>query len=124
MSYRETLPEGCPPAAAVEVTAERVVFRLVRANPPGEADFISRRAEKPNAAFKVPECQARGLSVFAIRGDCDRALKLPGLQGRLICQVRLCPGAGRIQQTSTPSHHTWWPYADFAILANCTMTGP
>lgn len=120
MSYREPLPEGCPPDAAEEIAASREVFRLVRNSPPTMDDFRSQRAEKPVQTFPgVKECQARGLSVFAERRDSERALKLPTLRGRLICRLRLEAGAGRIQQTGRPSHHTWWPLAAFDILANC-----
>jgi hypothetical protein len=119
MSYREPLPEGCPPDTADEIAAPRDVFRLVRSNPPTVDDFKSQRAEKPRAVFQVSECQARGLSVFAERRDSERALKLPTLRGRLICSLRLGPGAGRIQQTGRTSHHTWWPLAAFDILAHC-----
>ena len=121
MSYREPLPAGCPPEAAAEILAPREVFRLVRGTPPTLDDFNSQRAEKPVDAFQVSECQARGLSVFADRSDSERALKLPTLRGRLICRLRLEAGAGRIQQTGRPSHHTWWPLAAFDILAHCGM---
>lgn len=106
MSYREQLPEGCPPEAADEIAVPRDVFRLVRSSPPKVDDFRSQRAEKPDAIFQVSECQARGLSVFAERRDSERALKLPTLRGRLICRLRLEAGAGRIQQIGRPSHHT------------------
>jgi hypothetical protein len=121
MSYREPLPEGCPPEAADEIAASREVFRLVRSNPPTVDDFKSQRAEKPEAVFQVSECQACGLSVFTERRDSERALKLPKLRGRLICHLELEAGAGRIQQTGRPSHHTWWPLATFDILAHCEM---
>lgn len=121
MSYRDPLPEGCPPGAAEEITAARVVFRLVRSVPPSAGDFLSQRQEKPDRVFSgVTECQARGLSVFADRRDAEgRALKLPHLKDRKICQVTLPAGAGQIQQTFQPSHHTWWPLAAFDILAHC-----
>lgn len=121
MSYRERLPEGCPPDAAEEIATATEVFRLVRGNPPTLDDFRSQRAEKPEAVFQVSECKARGVSVFADRRDSERALKLPTLRGRLICRLRLEAGAGRIQQTGRPSHHTWWPLAAFDILAHCGM---
>src|SRR6516162_8369758 len=107
MSYREQLPEGCPPDAAEEIASPREVFRLVRSNPPTLDDFRSQRTQKPQAVFQVNECQARGLSVFAERRDSERALKLPTLRGRLICRLQLDNGSGRIQQTGRPSHHTW-----------------
>ena len=121
MSYREPLPEGCPPAEAEEVTAAREIFRLVRGNPATERDFRSQRAERPKAVFQVTECQARRLSVFAERRDCEKARMLPALKGRLVCRVKLAPGAGRIQQTGRPSHHTWWPLAAFNILGHCEV---
>ena len=125
MNYREPLPEGCPPDAAEDTIASREVFRLVRTSPPTEEDFTSQRAQNPGRDFgKISECQARGLSVFAERGDSQKALKLPRLRGRLICRVVLEKGAGSIQQTGQRSHHTWWPLADFDILAYCVVETP
>ena len=125
MNYREPLPEGCPPDTSKEITSSKTVFRLVRTRPPTESDFQSQRAEHPDRDFGgITECQARGLSVFAERDDSQWALKLPNLRGRLICRVDLDTGAGRIQKTSRRSHHTWWPLADFDILANCKVESP
>ena len=116
--YRESLPPGCPPDGAREITSSAAVFRLVRTNPPSADDFRSQRAEKPTREFHgVSECHARGLSVFSGREDSQRALKLPALRGRLICRVQLESGAGSMQQTGRPSHHTWWPLAEFDILS-------
>lgn len=120
MSYREELPPGCPPEAAKEIASATVVYRLARTAPATLDDFKSQRAEKPDAVFRgVTECEARGLSVFTERRDCEKALKLPRMKGRWICPVRLETGAGTIQQTFQPSHHTWWPLAAFDILAHC-----
>lgn len=123
MNYREHLPEGCPPDASVEIASETRVFRLVKASPATLDDFRSQRAEKPDAVFKgVSECQARGVSVFTERQDAlQKALLLPRFRGFQVCPVRLVVGAGRIQQTFQPSHHTWWPLAEFDILAHCEM---
>ena len=122
MSYREHLPDGCPPDEAEEINTQREVFRLVRNRTPTEEDFRSQRAERPGHTFRgVTECQARGLSVHTDRRDTERALKLPNLRGRFICRLRLEAGAGRIQQTGAPSHHTWWPLADFDILSGCNV---
>lgn len=119
MIFRETLPEDCPPGAAEAIAEQRDVYRLVASEPPTEADFRSQRALRPTAVFGVSECQAHGLSVHTERADSQRASKLPRLRGKRICRVRLLPGAGYLQQTGTPSHHTWWPSADFDILAQC-----
>ena len=119
MTFRESLPTECPPADAEEIVAPKVVYRLVRNEPPGLSDFDSQRALKPNATFGVSECIARGLSVHTQLADSIRTAKLPMLKGSKPCRVTLDDGAGYLQQTGTPSHHTWWPLAEFDILATC-----
>lgn len=123
MIYRETLPEGCPPDEADEITEPRIVFRLVRTNQPSEDDFRSQRAEKPHNCFPgASECMALGLSVYSDARGAKRAQRYPNLRGTMICQVELDRGAGFIQQTGRRrAHYTWWPLADFDILANSTV---
>lgn len=106
----------------MEITGETRVFRLVKTSPATPDDFRSQRAEKPEGVFRVSECQACGVSVFTEREDAvQKALLLPKFRGFKVCQVRLVAGAGRLQQTFQPSHHTWWPLAAFDILAHCEM---
>ena len=122
MTYREPLPEGCPPESAEEIIAPRVVYRLVRNSPPTDDDFRSQRAEKPGVRFTVSECRARGVSVFANRLDAEKQTKRRRrLRGLAVFQLTLVAGAGRIKKTGDEdsSHHTWWPYADYDILADC-----
>lgn len=121
MSYREPLPVGCPPPEADEINFERDVYRLVRASPPGLGDFRSQRDERPQAVFQVSECLSRGLSVHTVRSDSERMRKLPRFKNHLVCRVHLESGAGKIQQTFQPSHHTWWPLAAFDILGHCEV---
>ena len=122
MSYREQLPEGCPPDDSLEISEPWEAFRLVRTTPPTDDDFRSQRAEKPDHVFPgATECEARGLSVHTERRDSERALKLPSLRGRFICRLRLESGAGRILKTGARSHYTWWPLSDYDILNRCTV---
>ena len=72
MTYREPLPDDCPPDEAEEITSPRLVYRLVGGVPPTDDDFRSQRAEKPNAQFNVSECRARGVSVFTNLSDAER----------------------------------------------------
>ena len=95
----------------------------MRNNPPTDDDFRSQRAEQPDRVFRnISECQARGLSV---RTDLESVVDLMGLRtirGRMLCQVQLDHGSGRIMQTGGDSHHsTWWPLADYLILVNCSL---
>lgn len=121
MTYREPLPDSCPPEEAEKIVTSRVVYRLVRNNPPTDADFQSQRAENPWGNFNVSECQARGLSVFESSSDAARLTRKGNLRGRIVCRVTLSPGAGRILKTGTRSHHTWWPYAEYDILVDCQL---
>ena len=86
MTYREPLPEGCPPDDAEEITAPRVVYRLVQSNPPTDDDFQSQRAERPTTRFNASECQARGVSVFADRRDVERQMEVPRLRRSAVAE--------------------------------------
>ena len=121
MTFREPLPDGCPPPDAQEITQALVVFRLVDGDPPTDDDFRSQRAQKPNNQFNVPECQARGLSVFSKLRDAEKQLRMPNHNGKLICRATLDRGAGHILKTGRKSHFTWWPLADFDTLNHCQM---
>ena len=98
-----------------------LVFRLVRYDPPRGCDFKSQRAEKPSNVFNVSECRARGLSVSTRAEEAELLLKLPTMRGRLVCEVKLDKGAGKIQQTGKPTHYTWWPFETYDILENCLV---
>ena len=124
MTFREHLPEGCPPNEAEEIGQVRVVFRLVRTDPPTDSDFVSQRAEKPNNQFNVSECRARGLSVFSEAREAEKQLKLRPLRAMLICQLTLDAGAGYMFRTGRQSHFTWWPLADYYVLDNCQIVHP
>ena len=123
LEYREPLPDDCPPANAEEIVEPRIVYRLVRIDPPSLDDFRSQRAENPAATFRrVTECQARGVSVFMDIEDVNKRRERPRLSGTLICAVVLDKGAGRILQPNRKSSHcTWWPLANYDILANCRV---
>lgn len=120
MRYREPLPAGCPPPAADRIDEPRIVFRLVRTDPPTENDFRSQRAERgPDRVFHgVDECRARGVSVYSERDTAESVRQYRSQRGRMLCHIRLDRGAGSIQQTGEHAHHhTWWPLARFDIVA-------
>ena len=122
MRYRESLPSDCPPDNAREIITETIVYRLVRNAPTNEEDFRSQRTFEPNRDFGVSECRARGLSVFMQAADAARAAQRSrNLRGAKLAQLTLNHGAGYIKQTGNRSHHTWWPYEAFNVLANCEV---
>lgn len=118
--YREPLPENCPPAQAKEVQQPQVFFRMVKTDPPTNYDFDSARAINPSRKFRMAsECQARGVSLFV---EPQQAMALKDIvKAYLCCEITLSRGAGPILETQHGSHYTWWPLADFDILANCKV---
>ena len=119
MSFREELPPSCPPPESLEITRDLEVFRVTRNRTPADDDFHSLQHLNPQRDFGEDACRARGLSVNTVREHAVRLLLLPRFKGRAVCRVRLTVGAGHIQQTGRWSHHTWWPRAEFNILAAC-----
>ena len=120
--YREPLPEDCPPPDAEEIAGPRVVYRLVENDPPVDDDFSSWRVKNPGEQPRnASECHARGLSVYSRSRDVRKMIELSGATEARVCQVALDQGAGRIQKTGGRSHYTWWPRADFDILARCQV---
>ena len=120
--YREILPADCPPAAAEEIVRPRIVYRLVDGDPPADADFDSWRVKNPGVQPRTAsECEAPGLSVFSQSQDVRKLIGRSGATKARVCQVALDRGAGRIQKTGGRSHYTWWPWADFDILARCQV---
>jgi hypothetical protein len=120
-AFREPLPEGCPPAVAEELGHDLTVFRIVRTAAPSLDDFRSQREEKPNGSFRVSECVARGVSIFTDEKDAKNALLLPRLAGRRLARLKIGAGSGVVHDTPSgafPSHRTWWPFADYDILAH------
>jgi len=120
--YREELPKRCPPPEAKEIDKVIDVFRLVDSNPATDKDFISKQGLKPNRKFP-DDCMARGVSVWATKAAAENMRASPRWKNRnsLICRVRLSAGAGKIKQTITANHLTWWPYADFMIVDCCEV---
>ena len=119
------MPDDCPPDDAEEIVEPRIVYRLVRIDPPSFDDFRSQRSLNPDLVYEDAdtECRANGVSVFIDLEIVNRRRRgRRNLRGMLICEVVLDRGAGRILQPNPNSSHcTWWPLADYDILANCRV---
>jgi hypothetical protein len=81
LRWRESLPANCPPAD-VEFPDNFLCFRLVSQSPPTADDYLSQRALYPKKGFFASECQARSLSVFNEKSECEipRLIILGGSQ--------------------------------------------
>ena len=119
MHYRDELPDDCPPLQASEIDRPRTFYRMVRNNPPTEADFRSQRQERPTIVLRnVSECHARGVSLFSAERDVEYWLRKERFAGYSSAAVLLDAGMGSLMKSGSRSHFTWWPIAglDYARL--------
>lgn len=123
IKYREDLPEGCPPDDATDIGEETVVYRLVNNDPAMSEDFDSWRTLNPDTKCpgEVCECRARSVSVLETEEAAKRKRKLPKLKNSSISKLKLNRGAGKIKKTGGAAHYSWWPFADYDILAVCEV---
>ena len=125
MEYRETLPAGCPPDSAEEIVEPRIVYRLVRRDPPTLDDFRPLRSLNPGRKYldELTECQDNGVSVYIDPEFADAIRRgMSNLRDMMICRVVLDKGAGRILLINPETTHcVWWPFAEYDIIANCQV---
>ena len=94
MTYREDLPENCPPDTAIRIEQTTVFYRLIEEWPPTERDFDSVWELHPerHQRLRENECRAKGLSVF----DTPQAAqiivaKYEEHSHKTVCEVRNYP---------------------------------
>ncbi len=104
-------PDDCPPSDANDL--DGVVYRLVKSNPPTEAD--ARSHLELGASPKAPPCQRSGLSCALDREyleDVRRAV--PYRRKNRIARGEFHSEHGKIKQTGPDrGHHTMWLRAPF-----------
>lgn len=101
----------CPPSEAEP--ANGVYFRVGRHNPPTADDFRSQA--ELGRAVTGDQCLRVGLSMLRTLSDAQHLTRLTPKLGRQIYRGELDASHGRTKLTSSqksPSHTTWWPYAD------------
>ena len=119
MTYREDLPENCPPQEAKPIAEPRKFFRLISDYPPVERDFDSVWKLQPERRRNLDPCQARGLSVFDTPVEAQRRTSYRNLRDKVVCEVNITPQSGPLLMTSS-HHYTWWPLSYYDILAQCS----
>lgn len=116
----EELPGQCPPAEASNF--ERFVcYRLCEGTLPAERDFLSHRTLFPKKVFRVPECQARAISVYKEAKDLDFVLKLPAHRHKNKVKITLGQDDGAVMKTGNDSHYSWWRSKRFDLV--CAVGG-
>ena|SRR5215469_10677319 len=107
MKFPAHYPEFCPPASALEANGE--IYRFVANNdPPQPCDFLSHHL-LGKKYDKGKHCQACGLSVLLT----ESAVRLyrqiiPSFRKQHVAKGNVAPEWGKIAQTGSIPHHTWW----------------
>jgi hypothetical protein len=115
--WRESLPNGCPPASAKSTEGEKY-YRLLENTPPEDVDFQSYAVRGfPTTA---PECETRSVSLVTSLVAAE-ARKLPRLRLVGIGEMTLPPGSGAIYVKKTHVH--WWPCGAFDPIGHCLVVG-
>lgn len=132
ITYRDELPDGCPPDEAEVIVERRVFYRAASPIIDPIEDFQSLFQENPD--FKPQDmdpCILRGVTVWETLEaaenmrrlwQCERKSKK--WEGKQNCELTLDAGAGAILRTESGQpaeqgeHWTWWPAKDFDILAH------
>ena len=111
----EELPDQCPPAQASNLE-KFVCYRLCEGAQPAEGDFLSHRTLFPKKVFRVPECQARAISVYKEAEDLDSVLKLPAHKHKIKVKITLGQDDGAVMKTGQGSHYSWWRSKRFDLV--------
>ena len=117
-----TSDSPCPPINARN--DEVVAYRLVSNSPPVKEDFLPAFMEYPHRDFKPWEfCISRGVSVFTNENAIHKKRKrYKNLQAKLIAIGNILREDGRVLETCSKYHMTWWletdtPHRNFKLLA-------
>jgi len=106
--------------------AERRFWRIVRSNPPGNADFLSNEAKGMRSRADDPDTLHLwwGISMFATQAQARRlAHRVPAL-GTFLAELRLRDDPSvRVEQTLGRGRYTLWGDAD-RLLASVIRVVP
>ncbi len=103
--------QNCPPSDAEACYGS--YFRVGRGNPPTADDFRSQA--ELGRAVGGDECLRAGLSTLRDLNEANHLVQLNSRLGSVIYKGDLIAAHGKSKLTSSrksPSHTTWWPFAD------------
>lgn len=109
MTFREPLPDSCPPANTTHPTDD-VLWRMLMAPQVSDADFDSQAEKQKGRKFKN-ECEGRSVSLVTTLEACRAAVKSPRVPPFThAVPVNVDVNAGVWHQDKV-THVHWWPYA-------------
>lgn len=119
-SFPQGTPNYCPGDSAVE--SDAVLFRACDSIPPTSEDVTSHahsQLPRKSSKAKPAECVSWGLSVWVSTDDVRHAMTLheKWLPKKHIHKFVVTKPDGRLAQTGTLPHHTFWPYDGVDLLS-------
>jgi len=106
MNFPAHYPALCPPASALEASGE--IYRFVVNDPPQPGDFLSYHL-LGKKCDKGKHCEACGLSVLLSESAVKQYRQMiPYFRKRRVAKGSVAPDWGKIAQTGSIPHHTWW----------------
>ena len=107
----------CPHEDAYLPNGTTVYYRKVATHPATSSDFL------PNLLREAPDkCIAKAVSLFDNKPALENIFKAPALKKKRpvkIVSVILTPNCGKLKQTFSAGHHSFWRSAAF-IPENCS----
>ena len=124
MSFREEMPEGCPPETAEEIAQTTVRYRLLAGEEPEQTDFDSfvKLNGEPIRGGRRTECEQSGLSLWREENQARRILESrANLRGKWtkVGELTIPPRQGKPNPMENNGHQTWWPSHEFDPVSHC-----
>jgi hypothetical protein len=114
MSYKESLPNNCPPPEAIELDGTKCFYRKLYSDDIPKSYQSLVGLGKP-IIDSVGECICRSLSVFDNKVSIIERFKNKKTQHKkiLVAELYLNNGDGPIQKTLSEGHYSWWVSSSF-----------
>lgn len=122
--FQQGTPNYCPGDSAAERDA--VLFRACDTAPPTAEDVTSHahsQLPRKNKRAKLEACNSWGLSVWVSTDDVHHAMTLhkKWLPKKHIHKFAVSKPDGKLAQTGSPPHHTFWPYDGVDLLSRLEL---
>ncbi|WP_310373255.1 hypothetical protein [Rhodoferax ferrireducens] len=114
MTYREVLPDSCPPQA-VNAPTVAVLWRLLKSDAICDGDFDSTQQRNLNKTFPNP-CEARSVSLVPELAQCKTIAKSPRMRHFLFAVPVTHDAQAGTWHQDTPTHVHWWVYHNTSPL--------
>ena len=116
-SYKEPLPEQCPPTSA-EDREWTEIYRALVAKEPDPQHFLYKAAMGESAPFGTDPCRFASCSMMTTHRQAKKMLQYPKFANGAVAKLNIPQGSG--QSLKKKQHVDFWAYSDFDFLTHVT----